>query len=75
MARDIAIWGLTAMAAALVCWILAFFKNRDMSVWVAWGFLFPPAVLLLAFLPRLPVRPRRPTLDEQDSAQARADGY
>ena len=47
--------------------ILAGIKNRDYSVWMGWGFLFPPIVIYYAFLPRrdgaLP-RPRQPTLDE-----------
>jgi len=75
MARAIAIWGVTALAAAAISGILAFAKNRDVSSWTAWGFLFPPAVLLFALLPRLGVRPRRPTLDEQEASQSRADGY
>jgi len=75
MVRGIAIWGLTALVAALFSGILATVKNRDISAWAAWGFLFPPALLLLALLPRLGMRPRRRTLDEEDSGQARADGY
>lgn len=56
----------------IVCGIigaaLAGFKNRDISVWAAWGFLFPPSVLLVLLLPRIKgVRPRRPTLDEEDT--------
>lgn len=61
----ITIWGLSALAGAAIAGILAGLKNRDYSVWMGWGFLFPPVVIFYAFLPRRPgVRPRQPTLDE-----------
>ena len=42
-------------------------KNRDVSFWAAWGFIFPPSVLVLVMLGRNQgPRPRRPTLDEED---------
>ncbi|MGI9522267.1 MAG: hypothetical protein ACR2PG_11520 [Hyphomicrobiaceae bacterium] len=48
--------------------VLATFKNRDISFWVAWTFLMPPSLLVLAFLPkRQGPRPRRSTLDEEDT--------
>lgn len=47
--------------------ITAGFKNRDISYWIAWTFLFPPALLFLLILPsHKGPRPRRPTLDEED---------
>ncbi len=63
----IAVWGLTAVACAMIAGALAGMKNRDYSFWMAWCFLLPPLVLLLAVLPkRQGPRPRRPTLDEED---------
>jgi hypothetical protein len=75
MVRVIAIWGIVAIVAAIVGGIVAARKNRDASAWAAWGFLFPPAVLALVLLPKLPTRLPRRSLDEEDAAQARADGY
>ncbi len=60
-------WGLSALAAAAIGGILAGVKNRDYSFWMAWCFLVPPLVIMLALLPRLSgTRPRRPSLDEED---------
>lgn len=60
-------WAAIAIASAIVAWILAAMKNRDISHWVAWTFLLPPLVVVLALMPRLQgARPRRPTLDEQE---------
>ena len=60
-------WGLSALAAAAIAGILAGVKNRDYSFWMAWCFLVPPLVIMLALLPRLSgTRPRRPSLDEED---------
>lgn len=48
--------------------VLAGIKNRDLSYWVAWTFLFPPSIIVLAFLPRYGGRrPRRTSLDEEDT--------
>ncbi len=61
------IWGISALGAAAIAGVLANIKNRDYSVWMGWSFLFPPTVIVLAFLPRLKgMRPRQPTLDEVD---------
>lgn len=63
----IVIWGLTAIASAVLAGILAGVKNRDYSFWIAWCFLLPPLVLFLLILPRYQgTRPRRPSLDESD---------
>lgn len=49
--------------------IVAGLKNRDVSYWIAWTFLFPPSLLFLLILPTYKGRrPRRPTLDEEDRA-------
>jgi hypothetical protein len=61
------IWGLAALGGAAIAGVLANMKNRDYSVWMGWGFLFPPIVIVYAFFPRRQgLRPRQPTLDEVD---------
>lgn len=75
MVRGIVIWGVVALVAAIASGILAMTKNRDVSAWSAWGFLLPPVVLIFLLVPKhLGPRTRRRTLDEEDAAQARADG-
>ncbi len=60
--------GATMIVSAIIAAVLAGFKNRDISYWVAWSFLFPPAVVVLAFMPRITgQRPRRTSLDEEDT--------
>jgi quinol-cytochrome oxidoreductase complex cytochrome b subunit len=68
VAKVIAIWGLTAVVAAIVAGILAGIKRRDWSFWVGTCFLLPPLVLFLALLPAYHTRPKRRTLDEEDAA-------
>jgi hypothetical protein len=65
MAKVIAIWGVVAIACAIVAGIVAGMKRRDHSFWAAWSFLVPPMLLLLLLMPtnRGP-RPRRPGIDE-----------
>ncbi len=61
------IWGITALAGAAIAGLLAHLKNRDYSVWMGWGFLFPPVVIYYFLAPRRAgPRPRQPTLDEID---------
>ena len=63
----IVIWGCAAITASVFAAILAGYKNRDVSYWIAWGFLAPPLVLWLLFLPKNKgPRPRRPRLDDLD---------
>ncbi len=63
--KAIAIWGLIAIAAAVLGGLLATYKNRDYSFWAFWCFLLPPLLLLLLVFPRVPgPPPRRRTLDE-----------
>jgi len=67
LVRGIVIWGLAALAAAVLGGLLAGVKNRDYSFWIAWCFVLPPLVIVLLMLPRYQgPRPRQPTLDEQD---------
>lgn len=69
MVQGVVIWGVSAILAALAAAVLAGIKNRDYSAWVAWCFLIPPLVLVLALLPRYQGRrPRQRTLDEEDAA-------
>jgi len=57
-------------ASAVITAFLAHIKNRDVSFWAAWGFLFPPSLLVLVMLGRNKgPRPRRPSLDEEDKMQ------
>jgi hypothetical protein len=70
--KSIAVWGLIAIACCLLAWPLAAWKNRNASVWAAWSFLIPPAILLLLILPkRKGHRPRQPSLDELDRIEDR----
>ena len=47
--------------------LLANSKNRDVSFWAAWSFIFPPSIIILFFFCFYQgPRPRRPTLDEED---------
>ncbi|HXF52888.1 MAG TPA: hypothetical protein VNK52_02080 [Hyphomicrobiaceae bacterium] len=62
----IAIWGATAIAAAVAGGILANIKNRDYSFWIAMSFLLPPAVVVLILLPRLKERPVRISTDDDE---------
>ncbi len=63
----IAIWGLTAIAAAVAAAILAGVKNRNYSAWAAWCFVFPPLLIALILLPAFKgILPRRPSLDDED---------
>jgi hypothetical protein len=67
LVQGIVIWGLAAIASAVIGGILAGIKNRDYSFWIAWCFLFPPLLIILVMLPRHQgERPRQPTLDEHE---------
>ena len=62
-------WSAFAVAGLVLGGLLAALKRRDVSAWTAWGFLLPPAVLLMLLAPRnAGPRPRRPSLDELDAA-------
>jgi hypothetical protein len=67
---EIAIWGVTAIAAAIVGGIIAGIKNRDYSFWIATAFLLPPALVVLVLLPRLKERAMQSARDEEDEVDA-----
>lgn len=48
----IVIWGVTAIAAAIIGGLTAAMKNRDYSSWAAWCFLFPPFVIAILLTPK-----------------------
>lgn len=65
--RGIVIWAAIAIVAAVLSGLIAARKNRNASSWAAWGFIFPPTLLVLLFVSRnrgLPYRSQ--TLDEED---------
>ncbi len=58
---------LVMFACGFIAAFVAYYKNRDVSYWAAWGFLFPPSLVVLLMLgTNQGPRPRRPTLDEED---------
>ncbi len=64
----IAIIGGVMLVFGLAGAVLAGIKNRDISFWTAWTFLFPPSIIVLLFLSKHKGRrPRRTTLDEEDT--------
>ena len=71
MAKVIAIWGVVAIASAIVAGIVASIKRRDHSFWAAWSFLVPPMLLILLLMPsNKGPRQRRPGIDEIEDKQA-----
>lgn len=65
--KYIVIWAAVSFLAAVLAGYLCARKNREYSSWMAWAFILPPSVLVLALLPKLTgPRPKRPTLDEED---------
>ncbi len=70
MTSIIAIWGVVAIASAVLGGIVAGAKRRDHSFWAAWSFLFPPMLIVLLLLPsNKGPRPRRPGLDELEGRE------
>jgi len=69
MVQVVVTWGLIAITSMLIGGLLAGLKKRDYSFWMAWSFIFPPALVLLLVLPGLAQRPRRRTLDEEDAEE------
>ncbi|MEL6873347.1 MAG: hypothetical protein AAFO62_11270 [Pseudomonadota bacterium] len=68
MVGFIAIYGLAALVLAGLAGFLASAKNRNISAWIAWTVILPPAILVLVLLPTHPGQRRRPlTLDEEDA--------
>jgi H+/Cl- antiporter ClcA len=71
MAKVIAIWGVVAIASAIIAGIVASAKRRDHSFWAAWSFLVPPMLLILLLMPaNKGPRARRPGIDEVEDKQA-----
>jgi hypothetical protein len=71
MVKVIAIWGIVAIASAVLAGIVAGIKRRDHSFWAAWSFLFPPMLLILLLTPsNKGPRIRRPGIDELEDRQA-----
>ena len=71
MAKVIAIWGVVAIASAIIAGFLAAAKRRDHSFWAAWCFLVPPMLLILLLMPaNKGPRQRRPSIDEIEDRQA-----
>jgi hypothetical protein len=67
MVKVIAIWGVVAIASALIAGILAGIKRRDHSFWAAWSFMVPPMLLILLFMPtNKGPRPRRASIDDEE---------
>ena len=71
MPTVIVIWGVVAIASAVIGGIVAGAKRRNHSFWAAWSFLFPPMLLVLVLMPtnRDP-RPRKPGIDELEEKGA-----
>jgi hypothetical protein len=71
MPTVIVIWGLVAIASAVIGGIVAGAKRRDHSFWAAWSFLFPPMLLVLVLMPaNKGPRPRKPGIDELEEKGA-----
>ncbi|MCH9764812.1 MAG: hypothetical protein K0U34_02300 [Alphaproteobacteria bacterium] len=68
VAQSIIIWGGLALVSAIAAGLLAGWKNRDYSFWMAWGFIIPvlPPLLLLIMPRHQGPRPKRPSLDDDD---------
>ena len=63
----VVIWAAVATLAAIACGFIAKARNRNASTWAAWGFLLPPALVLLLLLPRnRGLRQLSTRLDDED---------
>ncbi len=63
----IAIYGIAAVVLAVLAGFLAASKNRNISAWIAWTVILPPAIVFLVLMPTHRGERRRPlTLDEED---------
>lgn len=64
----IVVWGIVAIASAVLAGIIASYKRRDHSAWAAWSFVFPPLLIVVALLQtNQGPRPRRPPMDHDDA--------
>lgn len=65
--EGILLWAAIAVVAGILGGILAGYKNRGYSTWIAWCFLIPPLVIVLLLLPvNKGERPSAPKLDDLD---------
>lgn len=65
--RWIVIWAAIATLSAIACGFLANARNRNASMWAAWGFVLPPVLIILLLLPRnRGLRRVSPSFDEED---------
>lgn len=63
----VVIWAAVATLSAIACGFIANARNRNASTWAAWGFLLPPALVLLLLLPRnRGLRQLSTRLDDED---------
>ena len=66
----ITLYGLAVIVAMSTAYAVARYKRRDASAWAFLSFFFPPAAILLIFLPRSAApKQRRPGWDERDQAE------
>jgi hypothetical protein len=59
-------WATGALLAGVLASLLAARKKRDRYAWTAWSFVFPPAVLILWWLPARAAPARRPEEDDDE---------
>lgn len=59
-------WGVSALVSAVACGFLAQSKDRNVSAWIAWGFLLPPTVLVLLMLKKRKDFHSRKSLEEEE---------
>lgn len=66
----IAIWGIAAIAGMLIGALGAAVKRLDSSAWAAWGFFFPPSLIVLFLQPKnTGPRLKKRSLDDDDYAR------
>ena len=74
MSTFIAIYGSFMFLAAAVAGVIAYLKRRDTSFWMTICFMFPPALLLLAVMPKnVGPRARREGFDAQEDRELKRD--
>lgn len=66
----VAIWGVAAILGMLIGALVAAIKRLDTSSWAAWGFFFPPSLIILFLQPKnTGPRPKKRSLDDDDYAR------
>jgi len=61
----ITLYGVVAILAALISYIVAAAKHRDASHWATIAFLFPPAVLVPLLMTTAPIEHRHANIVER----------